>query len=33
MKNRIKKAIIILITVVCILGIVQAIYDIPMWSL
>lgn len=33
MKNRNKKAIIILITVLCILRIVQAIYDIPMWSL
>lgn len=33
MKNRIKKTIIILITVLCMLGIVQAIYDIPMWSL
>lgn len=33
MKNRIKKAIIIFIAVLCMLGIVQAIYDIPMWSL
>ena len=33
MKNRNRKAIIILITVLCILGIIQAIYDIPMWSL
>lgn len=33
MKNRNRKAIIILITVLCILGIVQAIYDIQMWSL
>lgn len=33
MKKRIKLGIIILTTVLCILGIVQAIYDIPMWSL
>ena len=33
MKNRNRKAIIILITVLCILGIVQAICNIPMWSL
>lgn len=33
MKKRNRKAIIIFITVLCMLGIVQAIYDIPMWSL
>lgn len=33
MKKRITKTIIIFITVLCILGIVQAIYNIPMWNL
>lgn len=33
MKKRITKSIIIFITVLCMLGIVQAICNIPMWSL
>lgn len=33
MKKRFTKTIIIFIIILCMLGIVQAIYNIPMWSL